>query len=79
MYKGFALGKWCVLQRSRKTEGRMPDEQIAMLDELGFVWDPRGERLIKERVELFRDYYMEKGHLIPLTSENTKEKKLAIM
>lgn len=76
MYKGFALGNWCVLQRSRRNDGRMPDEQIAMLDELGFVWDPRGERLIKERVELFRDYYMEKGHLIPLTSEKYKGKEI---
>ena len=78
MYKGFALGKWCVLQRSRKTEGRMPDDQIAMLDELGFVWDPRGERLVSERVALFRDYYMEKGHLLPLISEMYKGKEIGM-
>ena len=76
IYNGFALGKWCVLQRSRRSEGRMPDDQIAMLDELGFVWNPRGERLITERLDLFRDYYMEKGHLIPLISETYKGKEI---
>ncbi len=37
---GFELGLWCGRQRRERKAGRLSTERIAMLDALGFVWDP---------------------------------------
>jgi superfamily II DNA or RNA helicase len=36
---GSNLGKWCSHQRDDRKQGRLSDEQVRALDELGFVWD----------------------------------------
>ena len=34
------IGAWCVHQRQSRKAGKMPEHQIKLLDELGFVWSP---------------------------------------
>ena len=38
---GFRLGGWVKMQRGAKSKGRLSREQIAKLDEYGFVWNAR--------------------------------------
>jgi superfamily II DNA or RNA helicase len=37
---GFKLGTWCSERRKQRTAGTLPEDRVAALDELGFVWDP---------------------------------------
>jgi len=37
---GFGLGGWCGARRQDRRAGRLPDERIAQLDAIGFVWNP---------------------------------------
>jgi hypothetical protein len=38
------LGNWVRIQRSRRKQGQMSQDQINILNELGFSWDGQGER-----------------------------------
>ncbi len=40
MPSGFRLGLWCTNRRTERRRGKMPTEQISILDALGFVWYP---------------------------------------
>ena len=35
-----ALGKWVRSQRERKGLGKLSNERIKLLDEIGFIWNP---------------------------------------
>jgi hypothetical protein len=35
-----ALGRWVAVQRFRRKKGLLTEEQIALLDRLGFIWSP---------------------------------------
>lgn len=36
---GYKVGSWAVVQRKRYREGKLPDELISRLEELGKVWE----------------------------------------
>jgi superfamily II DNA or RNA helicase len=38
---GYRLGTWCGSQKNARKAGRLTDERIAALDNLGFIWDAR--------------------------------------
>lgn len=44
------IGTWCVTQRQTKTKkrkGKLTDEQIQLLDDIGFVWNPSKKAVSK--------------------------------
>jgi hypothetical protein len=50
-----SLERWVVKQRSAKRKGKLSEDQVRRLDELGFVWDvveERWERMFTELVEI---------------------------
>ena len=68
---GFRLGNWCSTRRNDGQAGRLVAEQIAVLDALGFVWDPyqdafdRGLAELATYVEATGNARVPAGHLSP--------------
>ena len=42
-WKNKLLATWVSTQRTTKKKGKLEDDQIKRLDDLGFVWDPIGQ------------------------------------
>ncbi len=40
IYNGYPLGEWCVVQRNNYKQNKLTSRQTAMLESLGFIWDP---------------------------------------
>ena len=57
---GFKLGDWCVERRKRRRQGKLPQDRIAALDELGFVWEPHKDIYDRGLAEL-RAYIEQNG------------------
>ena len=57
---GFSLGSWVASQRMRRKDGRMPPEQISLLERLDFVWDCR-KNAWEEGYRHLRDYVRKHG------------------
>lgn len=55
------LASWVTIQRTHKRSGRLPREQEAKLNSLGFVWDPFGSAWEKMLSEL-KQFHAEHGH-----------------
>ncbi len=56
-----ALGRWVAVQRFRRKQGQLSEEQITLLDRLGFIWSPGDlswERCFRE-LAVFREKH---GH-----------------
>lgn len=43
-YKDKALGTWVVGQRAKKRKDELSQDRIDLLDEIDFIWEPRGQR-----------------------------------
>ena len=57
---GFKLGFWVASQRRKKSKGKLPEEQVKQLEELGFVWNVLGEQ--RERaLRRLANYNLEHG------------------
>lgn len=56
------LGVWVQSIRSKYAKGLMPEDQIEVLTEMGFVWRQRGFS-IDERIEALNEFKEEHGHL----------------
>ncbi|CAJ1413642.1 unnamed protein product [Effrenium voratum] len=64
---GFNLGQWVSHKRHARSQGKLSAEQIESLDDLGFVWDPWGERW-QQRLTQLQAYRAEHGDvLVPLS------------
>ncbi|GAA3538351.1 hypothetical protein AFL01nite_13300 [Aeromicrobium flavum] len=59
---GFRLGSWLNTQRSWKRAGRLSEQRIQMLDDLGVVWDPQATSR-KSNLTLIRAFGEENGHI----------------
>ncbi|PAZ09338.1 hypothetical protein CLM62_47140 [Streptomyces sp. SA15] len=59
-----ALSSWLTKQRRARATGRLTDEQIAALDELGMDWAPAESRWQKS-LDAARRYRNQHGHLRP--------------
>ena len=60
---GFKLGRWVSQKRVAKSKGKLGEEQMKTLDELGFVWDIL-DHLWKQYINRLRSYKTEHGHVI---------------
>ena len=70
--EGFKLGDWALRQRVAKSKGKLDEQQIASLDDLGFVWDVYGH-LWKQGITRLRQYRSEHGHVLVLRSYKTSD------
>ncbi|MEV6523180.1 Helicase associated domain protein [Longispora sp. NPDC051575] len=59
---GFRLGAFITAQRTLREAGRLSDQQIADLEQLGISWKPRHDRAV-HMLEHAADYYREHGNL----------------
>lgn len=59
---GVKLGSWSTAQRSAKKRGSLSREQVALLDKIGFPWDPEQERWDQRLAELSQ-FYTTYGHI----------------
>lgn len=57
---GYHLGEWVKMRRIYKRKGELSDLEVAMLDEIGFVWDARGLSTWKHAA---RRFHRRHGHL----------------
>eukprot|EP00435_Cladocopium_sp_Y103_P015327 s274_g3.t1 len=74
---GFKLGRWVNRKRVAKSKGRLAKEQIAILDDLGFIWDVYGH-LWEQGINRLRQYKAEHGHvLVPWGYETSDGFRLA--
>ena len=64
-----SLTRWAVRQRRLRRLGALADERVERLDELGFVWDPRGARW-EARLEELAAYADEHGHCSVTASQD---------
>ena len=60
---GFKLGSWVSSRRKHKSKGRLSTEQIANLDELGFVWDVC-DQMWQQGLGQLKQYRAEHGHVL---------------
>lgn len=75
-YCNSKLASWVWIQRIRreKTYGSQPkltNDQIALLDKLGFRWDVHGEKWA-ERIEQLKQFRAKHGHCDPSDEEDLK-------
>ena len=60
---GFKLGRWVNMQRTAKSKGKLSKEQIAKLDEHGFVWDTK-QFAWDSAVRRLQSYKAQHGHVV---------------
>jgi hypothetical protein len=74
--EGFKLGDWVNGKRVAKSKGKLDEQQIASLFDLGFVWNVYGH-LWEQGVNRLRQYKAEHGHvLVPLRYKTPEGFKL---
>ena len=70
------LASWVSAQRNRRNNGALSDEQIARLDQLGFVWDYQKAKAQETWRKWYREleaYALEHGNPhVPRTFQNTQ-------
>ncbi|WP_083933544.1 DEAD/DEAH box helicase [Sciscionella marina] len=59
---GYPLGSWLQERRNRYRKGKLPDELVTALDEIGMIWEPRGNQW-ERRIEACRQYRELHGNL----------------
>ena len=69
---GFKLGHWVNGKRVAKSKGKLDEQQIASLDDLGFVWEVN-DHLWEQGITRLRQYRAEHGHVLVLRSYETPE------
>lgn len=67
MIGGFDLGKWIAYQRNRRKSGKLPEDRVVRLEEIGMVWDVFDARW-EMHYRQAKAYFEAHGHLdIPRT------------
>ena len=69
------LGSWVSAQRTNYTSGKLADDRISRLDEIGFVWDWQSKRtdiVWLRHYEMLKDYFRDHGHSNVPTRPRTK-------
>lgn len=57
------IGKWLGLQRKAKLTGELTEEQISLLDRIGYDWLTTAERQWNTKYRQAKQFYEENGHL----------------
>ena len=60
---GFKLGHWVYAKRVAKSKGKLDEQQIASLDDLGFIWEVN-YHLWEQGINRLRQYKAEHGHVL---------------
>ena len=70
-YRGIKLGVWVAKQRGAQKKGKLSEEQVARLSEIGFTWIlSESRRSWDESFELLKAYKEEHGHCrVPQSAE----------
>jgi superfamily II DNA or RNA helicase len=68
VFEGFTLGWWLQSRRKEKKQGRLSDDRIDALEELGIVWDRIGTRW-EASLAVCRGWCEENGSLATVTFE----------
>ena len=55
------LGTWVSKQRQVKKEGNLSEERIRLLDEIGFIWDPK-QQAWQNNYQLLKDFIEKNCH-----------------
>jgi superfamily II DNA or RNA helicase len=55
------LGCWVAVQRTNQAKGKLSKERLALLDSIGFVWDPHISLWEKQFLAL-QEYHLNHGH-----------------
>ncbi|MEU0215572.1 Helicase associated domain protein [Streptomyces sp. NPDC006265] len=67
---GYGLGQWIGWQRMAYRQGKLPDERIAALDQLGMIWDKALTAWQRNYTEA-QQYFAEHGDLLVPNSHTT--------
>lgn len=62
---GVVLTNWCAQQRARRAIGKVSEDRIALLNEIGFIWDPAEARWMRRYHEL-KAIHDDRGTLLRL-------------
>jgi len=66
------LSMWVNAQRARYKKGEMPDDQISLLNEVGFSWQLKKRGTWEETFALLEDFKAEYGHFEPHPKDQSK-------
>lgn len=69
---GYPLGRWISNKRTEKLAGRLDEEKITSLEQVGMVWDAFSEKW-ERGFAAAAQYYAEHGNLIMPVSYTTKD------
>lgn len=67
-YRDYNLHSWVIYQRKMFKKGKLVEEQIERLNEIGFIWD----KLVYDWMiayDILKEYYEEYGHSNPLRGQ----------
>lgn len=59
---GYKLGGWVAHRRNERRAGHLPADRIAMLDQLGIIWEPH-EAAWQAQYQVVREFYERHGRL----------------
>ena len=69
---GFLLGTWVCNRRAEKAAGKLDDDKIEELENIGMVWDAFSEKW-ERGFAAAAQYYAEHGNLVMPVSYTTKD------
>lgn len=72
VFESVWIGKWLGLQRKAKLNGQLTEEQISLLDDVGYDWLTTTERQWNAKYKQVRAFYERNGHL------NVDDKSIAL-
>ena len=64
------LGSWVGNQRRARLDDKLPEENRQLLDEVGFIWDPK-QQAWQENYQLLKDFIEKNGHAMVPKSDPT--------
>ena len=78
---GYSLGAWVATQRAERKKGKISQDRIKQLDELGFYWRDIGyhDKLWNDTFEKLKEFKVDNGHIeLPFEYETNEGLKLYI-
>lgn len=76
VYKGCALGEWVFAQKKKFADGKLAKKKIEKLESVDFCFRPKQIQSYEQKLSLFKQYYLEHGHLLPKITEIYKGQEI---
>ncbi|MFG2684339.1 Helicase associated domain protein [Streptomyces sp. NPDC048392] len=73
--RGVVLVNWCTAQRSRRRQGKVPEQRIELLDAIGFPWDAAQDRWMRRYDEL-KQLFERRGTVLRLRADSSESRWL---